>query len=80
MTFSVDAIEQNGNLAQGAIEITNESFEELERTLLDQRLQLAARFRALFTLKALKSPKAIEIIAKGNQFRWGILTSNWSLD
>lgn len=46
------------------------NFGELERVLLgislnDKPVPLAERFRALFSLKALKTDQAVDIVAKG---------------
>ncbi|KAJ3315029.1 hypothetical protein HDV04_004829 [Boothiomyces sp. JEL0838] len=46
------------------VEFTNEQYTKFENILLDENEQLAKRFRALFSLKATKSDRAVEIISK----------------
>ena len=48
-----------------AVVVSPSELKALENTLLSSDVVLHTRFRALFTLKALKSEDAVEIIAKG---------------
>ncbi len=43
-----------------------ESYALLEQVLVDSQAPLPDRFRALFTLKSLNTPEAVDCIAKGN--------------
>lgn len=45
--------------------IDNVNYAALDRQLNSATTPLAARFRALFTLKSIATPQAIEIIGKG---------------
>ncbi|KAJ3274381.1 hypothetical protein HDV01_002985 [Terramyces sp. JEL0728] len=45
-------------------EFTEEQYTKFENILLNEKEQLAKRFRALFSLKATKSDRAVEIISK----------------
>lgn len=48
-----------------AIVVSPSELKALENTLLSSDVVLHTRFRALFTLKALKSEDAVEIISRG---------------
>ena len=48
---------------------TDEEYAGLERNLLSAKVPLAKRFRALFTLRAVGSHRAIDIIGRGASTR-----------
>lgn len=54
----------------GPVTATADEYSELEATLLNTSgdVPLAKRFRALFTLRGLKSHRAIEIIGQGESW------------
>lgn len=42
-----------------------ETIESLQKTLTDVKVDIPTRFRSIFTLKAIKSPRAIDALATG---------------
>jgi len=44
-----------------------ETIESLQKTLTDVKVDIPTRFRAIFTLKAVKNKKAIDALAAGKR-------------